>query len=160
MWTWPSIREVRAGCSAAPARRPKSRPGRIQRAWVGPLADRAFATSGAVSAPSAQIRDRRIKVAGDKSPEGLRVTTADESPTGASILAIANVVGGALSLVGLTAAEEALTVICDLQGTGDVSGFGMLAQVGPDDVSAMVGQTVAIEAAVAADHQSGAQGGW
>lgn len=107
-----------------------------------------------ITDPSAPVYDQWIQVEGDLSPEGLHFISAEDSPTGAPLLAIANEVSGTLSFVSLAPEEVDYDLISSIQGSTAAAG----GTIGVDDVSPYVGQTVTIQAVVTQDLQDGAAG--
>ncbi|WP_204318734.1 ExeM/NucH family extracellular endonuclease [Pseudooceanicola aestuarii] len=90
-----------------------------------------------VTDPAAPVYDQFIWVEGDVAPEGLKFLSASESPSGIATLLIANEDSNTLSTIEFNAP----TRISDIQGSGDAS--------------AMVGETVIVEAIVSGDFQNG-----
>ncbi|MEL6998773.1 MAG: choice-of-anchor I family protein, partial [Pseudomonadota bacterium] len=88
----------------------------------------------------------------DIAPEGLRFIPSVESPTGNALLAVTSEESNTLTFHELTGLEPDITMIHDIQGITDVDASGTF-QVGVDDVSALEGQEVTIEAVVTADFQ-------
>ncbi|MDF1727093.1 MAG: ExeM/NucH family extracellular endonuclease [Sulfitobacter sp.] len=90
-----------------------------------------------ITDPANAQYDQYIRIPGDVAPEGLRFISPEDSPTGGALLAIANEDSNTLSVLSF----NAKTKISAIQGDGDAS--------------ALVGQTVIVEAIVSGDFQNG-----
>lgn len=117
---------------------------------IGEVDGRSFAFVGLERAGGVMVYDVSdpensnfidyIRTEGDIGPEGLKFITAEDSPTGAPLLAVTSEVSGSLTFYEIDVAED-VTLISEVQGDGEAS--------------ALVGESVTIQAIVTADFQNG-----
>ncbi len=93
-----------------------------------------------VSDPSNSTFIDYIRTEGDVGPEGLKFITAEDSPTDGPLLAVTSEVSGTLTFYDISVAQD-ITLISEVQGEGEAS--------------ALVGETVTVQALVTADFQNG-----
>ncbi|MEO1491281.1 MAG: ExeM/NucH family extracellular endonuclease [Pseudomonadota bacterium] len=92
----------------------------------------------------------------DLAPEGLQFISAEDSPTGEALLAVASEESNTLTFHQIAPVPP--TLISEIQGETDFSGFDGFAQAGVDDISPLSGQIVTIEAVVTAEFLDGLSG--
>ncbi|WP_299963116.1 ExeM/NucH family extracellular endonuclease [uncultured Roseobacter sp.] len=116
---------------------------------IGEIGGRSFAFVGLERAGGVMVYDisdpsdvdfiTYVRTEGDIGPEGLAFISAADSPTGGPLLAVTSEVSGTLTFYDVSVAED-ITLISEVQGDGAAS--------------ALVGETVTIQAIVTADFQS------
>ncbi len=117
---------------------------------IGEVEGRSFAFIGLERAGGVMVYDVSdpanseyidyIRTDGDIGPEGLKFISAEDSPTGDALLAVTSEISGTLTFYNIDVAQD-VTLISEVQGDGDAS--------------AMVGETVTVQAIVTADFQNG-----